>query len=75
MMKLFKRPPKADVSMLRVELAKAQMTIHELDFALMRLRKHNIDLNERITQFIDAVELDSNEDDLWDLLEILRGQR
>ena len=75
MMKLFKKPPKTDVSMLRVELAKAQMTIHELDFALMRLRKHNIDLNERITQFIDAVELDSNEDDLWDLLEILRGQR
>lgn len=72
---LRKTPPTADVSMLKIELTKAQMLIHELDFALMRSRKNTIDLNDRITQFVDTVELGINEDDLWDAIEILRGQR
>ena len=75
MMKWFTKVPTDDASMLRVELAKAKTHIAELEFALMRSRKYNINLHDRITQFIDTVELDSNEDDLWDLLEILRGQR
>lgn len=80
-----KSPSSAAVSVLRVELAKAQMRIDELKYRVMELKGENDILNGRILRFCDEVELVPQEDggycfvmhscDVWDALEILRGQR
>ena len=80
-----KNPPPADVSMLRVELMKAQMIINELQYQVMELKEDNDILKGRILRFCDEVKLIPQEDggycfvmhscDVWDALEILRGQR
>ena len=80
-----KSPPLADVSMLRVELMKAQMIINELQYQVMELKEENDILKGRILRFCDEVKLVPQEDggycfvmhscDVWDALEILRGQR
>ena len=75
-MKLFrKNPPAAAVSVLRVELAKAEMHIDYLEHMLSHFRIQNDALKNDIQRFVDQVELGINEDDLWDAIEILRGQR
>lgn len=72
-MKLFKKqPPTADVSILRVELMKAQMRINELQYLVDELKEDNDILKNRIIRFLDEVQVMS--DDLWDALEFLRGQ-
>lgn len=68
-----KNPPTADVSMLRVELMKAQMTINDLQCQIIELKEDNSILKGRIVRFLDGVQVSS--DDMWDALEILRGQR
>lgn len=74
-MKLFRRNPSAAVSVLRVELAKAEMRIDYLEHMLSHFRIQNDALKNDIQTFVDQVELGINEDDLWDAIEILRGQR
>ena len=75
-MKLFrKNPPSAAVSVLRVELAKAEMHIDYLQHMLSHFRIQNDALKNDINTFVDQVELGMSEDDLWDYIEILRGQR
>ena len=84
-MKLFRKNPSAAVSILRVELAKAEMHIDYLEHMLSHFRTENDALKKSIDRFIDEVKLVPQEDggycfvmhscDVWDALEILRGQR
>ena len=71
----FRKSPSAAVSVLRVELAKAEMRIDYLEHMLSHFRIQNDALKNDIQTFVDQVELGMNEDDLWDAIEILRGQR
>lgn len=67
--------PTADVSMLRVELMKAQMRIDELQYALMEMKEENDVLKGRIQWYLDVAEINASADAMWNALEILRGQR
>lgn len=71
----FTKTPPAAVSILRVELAKAEMHIDYLEHMLSHFRIQNDALKNDIQRFVDQVELGINEDDLWDAIEILRGYR
>lgn len=70
-----KNSPSANISILKVELLKAEIRINDLQHRIMELKKDNDILNKRIEQFCTQVELGINQDDLWDAIEILRGQR
>lgn len=70
-----KSPPSAAVSVLRVELSKAEMRIDYLEHMLSHFRMQNDGLKNDIKRFVDQVELGMSQDDLWDAIEILRGQR
>lgn len=70
-----KNSPSANISILKVELLKAEIRINDLQHRIMELKKDNDILNKRIEQFCTQVELGINEDGLWDAIEILRGQR
>lgn len=70
-----KNSPTADVSILRVELAKAQMRIADLEYTLMSVKSDADIYRGRILRFLDEVDIGSSQDDLWDAIEILRGNR
>lgn len=70
-----KNSPSAAVSILRVELTKAEMRIDYLEHMLSHFRIQNDGLKNDIQRFVDEVELGMSQDDLWDAIEILRGQR
>lgn len=72
---LRKSSPSAAVSVLRVELNKAEMHIDYLEHMLSHFRIQNDGLKNDIQRFVDEVELGMSQDDLWDAIEILRGQR
>lgn len=71
----FRKTPAADVSMLRVELMKAEMKVIELRNLWLEAKEENDILKGRIQWYLDVAEINASADAMWDALEILRGQR